>query len=124
MTNLIDDSSLNRLPRRPAIQFYVKDWMSHPGLRMCGIAARGLWLEMMCIMHECQPYGYLVLKAKGILPDVLARRVGENLGDVLTWLDELEANEVFIRDSAGVIYSPRMVRDERNRQVRAAGGAR
>lgn len=110
--------------RRPAIQFYVKDWMSHPGLRMCTLAARGLWLEMMCIMHECTPYGYLAIGGKGILPEVFARRVGESEADVLRWLTELETNAVFARDPSGIIYSPRMLRDEHNRQVRGAGGVK
>ena len=25
------------------MQFYPRDWLAHPGLRMCSLAARGLW---------------------------------------------------------------------------------
>jgi hypothetical protein len=28
---------------------------------MCSIGARGLWMEMMCIMHEGEPYGHLLV---------------------------------------------------------------
>lgn len=108
--------------RAPAIQLYFRDWMSHPGLRMCEIAARGLWTDMMCIMAEGTPYGYLAVNGKGILPAALARRVGESLPDVERWLTQLEEHEVFARDEHKVIYSPRMVRAELLRQVRGAGG--
>ena len=108
--------------RAPAIQLYFRDWMSHPGLRMCEIAARGLWADMMCIMAEGTPHGYLAINGKGILPPALARRVGESLPDVEGWLAQLEEHEVYARDDSGLIYSPRMVRAEQLRQVRAAGG--
>jgi hypothetical protein len=75
--------------RAPAIQWYYRDWMSHPGLRMCSISARGLWADMMCIMAEGTPYGYLAVNGKDILPAALARRVGESLPDVERWLAEL-----------------------------------
>lgn len=108
--------------RAPAIQWYFRDWMSHPGLRMCEISARGLFADMMCIMAEGTPYGYLVVNGKDILTPALARRVGEMLSDVERWLTELLEHEVCQRDPAGHIYSPRMVRTEQLRQVRAAGG--
>lgn len=108
--------------RAPAIQLYYRDWMSHPGLRMCSIAARGLWADMMCIMAEGTPYGHLAVNGKGILAPTLARRVGESATDVEQWMAELEGHECFARDGHGLIYSPRMVRAEQNRQVRAAGG--
>jgi hypothetical protein len=108
--------------RAPAIQFYYRDWMSHPGLRMCSIAARGLWADLMCIMAEGSPYGYLKVGGKDILPATLARRVGESTADVERWLAELLEHEVCARDDTGTIYSPRMVRAEQLRQVRGAGG--
>lgn len=110
--------------RAPAIQLYYRDWMSHPGLRMCSIAARGLFADMMCIMAEGTPYGYLKVGSKDILPPVLARRVGESLQDVERWLAELEEHDVFQRDDSGSIYSTRMVEVERVRQARAAGGVK
>jgi len=89
---------------------------------MCEIAARGLFADMMCIMAEGTPYGYLMVNGKDILTPALARRVGESLADVERWLAELLEHEVCQRDAAGHIYSPRMVRVEQLRQVRAAGG--
>jgi len=108
--------------RRPSFQFYPNDWRTDLKLRMCSIGARGLWVDMMCLMNEGEPYGHLVLERGPVEPRELAKLVGESLGQVKRWLSELEHNGVFSRTDAGVIYSRRMVRDEHNRQVRAAGG--
>lgn len=110
------------MSKRPSFQFYPNDWRTDLKLRMCSIGARGLWVDMMCLMNEGEPYGHLVLERGPVEPRELAKLVGESLGNVKRWLSELEHNGVFSRTDAGVIYSRRMVRDEHNRQVRAAGG--
>lgn len=110
------------MSKRPSFQFYPGDWRADPGLRLCSIAARGLWIEMTCIMHEGEPYGHLTVQGRPIDPAMLARLVGEGAPAVKRWLAELGANDVFSRTEEGVIFSRRMVRDEQVRELRAAGG--
>lgn len=98
--------------KRPAFQFYPADWRNDAALRMCSIAARGLWWEMICVMHSAIPYGHLVAAGKPIAPDELARIVGESKSDVTKWLAELGRREVYSVTDSGAIYSRRMVRDE------------
>lgn len=106
----------------PSIQFYPSDWLRDPGLRACSLQARGLWMDMLSFMHEGQPYGHLKLANKDILPEVLARMVGADLGVVEQCLEELEGAGVFSRTPSGTIFSRRMVRDHDIRQRRAQGG--
>jgi hypothetical protein len=108
--------------KRPAFQFYPGDWLRSTDLRTCSIGARGLWIDMICLMHEGYPYGYLKVGGKVILPDNLSRIVGATLQEVEGWLHELEVAGVFSRDQAGVIFSRRMVRDEKVRENRGKGG--
>lgn len=110
--------------KRPSFQFYPGDWMNDPALRMCSLAARGLWADMLAIMHDCVPYGHLAVNGKGILPGILARRVGASIDETEGLLAELRDHGVYSVSEEGWIYSKRMVRDERNRQVRAAGGVK
>jgi hypothetical protein len=110
------------MSKRPAFQFYPGDWRTDPGLRLCSVTARGLWIEMMCLMHEGEPYGHLTVQGRPIAADMLARLSGEALNTVKRGLAELEANEVFSLTDAGVIFSRRMVRDESIREARATGG--
>lgn len=106
---------------RPSFQFYPGDWQRDSGLRVCSLGARGLWIEMMCIMHQAEPYGYLKVNHMPILPNILARMVGATIEEVEGWLGELEAAGVFNREE-NVIFSRRMVKDENLRKIRAEGG--
>jgi hypothetical protein len=108
--------------KRPSFQFYPGDWMSNTALRLCSLGARGLWIDMICLMHEGTPYGHLVLNGKGILPKILARRIGASLKETERLLSELTDHGVFTVTEEGVIFSPRMVRDESLREMRGAFG--
>lgn len=108
--------------KRPSFQFYPGDWQRDASLRMCSVSARGLWIEMLCIMHQGSPYGHLKVNGKAISLEQLGRMVGANSQEVTSWLAELESANVFERDQDGAIFSRRMVRDEEIRQVRADGG--
>ncbi len=107
--------------KRPSFQFYPSDWLRDTALRSCSTGARGLWIDMICFMHEGNPYGHLKVGDKVILADNLCRMVGESLEVVEGWLHELHVAGVFDVDN-GVICSRRMIRDEELRQKRAEGG--
>lgn len=109
------------------LQFYPRDWTADTGLRSVSIAARGLWIEVLCIMHQSPDRGYLLNTLGGkIDAPQLARAVGEPVDTVAALLAELEAAGVFSRDDRGVIVSRRMVRDEsfraKCREVGKLGG--
>jgi hypothetical protein len=108
--------------KRPSFQFYPSDWLRDTALRSCSIGARGLWIDLICYMHEGTPYGHLKVNDKVILPANLARMVGETLEVVEGWLSELVDAGVFQHDDDGSIFSKRMVRDEELRNKRASGG--
>jgi len=107
--------------KRPSFQFYPSDWLRDTALRTCSTGARGLWMDMICFMHEGNPYGYLKVGNKVILSKDLARMVGEDLVLVEQWLDELKEAGVYDIDD-GAICSRRMIRDENLRKIRAEGG--
>ena len=108
--------------KRPSFQFYPGDWLNDAALRLCSVGARGLWIEIICLMHQGSKYGHLKVNHKVILTPNLARMVGACLEDVDGWLKELESAGVFSRDKEGCIYSRRMVKDEKLRNLRALGG--
>ena len=69
--------------KRPSFQFYPGDWLRSTDLRSCSVLARGLWIDMICLMHEGSEYGFLKVGKKVILPANLATMVGLI---VLTWI--------------------------------------
>ena len=108
--------------KRPSFQFYPGDWLHDAGLRVVSVGARGLWIEMLCLMHQGSDYGYLKVNHNPILPANLVKVTGASLEEIELWITELESAGVFSRDDEGCIYSRRMVSDEKVRTARAAGG--
>ena len=103
--------------KRPAFQFYPADWRKDPALSTCSLAARGLWIELMCVAHESDEYGTLSINGKPMTEQQIARAVGESPALINKLLAELEASGVFSRNESGSIYSRRMIKDERLRNV-------
>jgi hypothetical protein len=106
----------------PWMMFYPADHRADPAVRMCSIAARGLWVELICLMHEAEPYGHLLSKGARISTQKLAMVAGVAEIDIESLLAELENHGVFSRDDSGVIYCRRMVRDFRKRERNAENG--
>lgn len=93
---------------RPWLKFYPSEWRGDPRLRMCSIAARGLWMEMLCVMHEADPRGFLVVNGAPLNERQVANLAGVSIDEATGLLEELEAAGVFSRDDNGVIYNPDM----------------
>lgn len=106
----------------PWMKFHPQDWRADERLRMCSLSARGLWLEMMCIMHRSEKYGFLLIAGKAPTDTQLAFQVGTTPEQVSQLLAELSTAEVYSATSSGVIYSRRMVRDEKKSKINAKNG--
>jgi len=122
---------------RPSFQFYTKDWRSNSKLRRCSPAARGVWVDVLCALHDSDDYGIARYPLKELASEVGASmaHVRELVAkDVLKGSDSA-LDEAFIyvprsgrKDGdpvtlvptqAGPIwYSSRMVKDEYIRTVR------
>lgn len=108
--------------KRPAFQFYPADWRKDVELQSCSMAAQGLWINAMCVAHECEPYGHLTVNGKAMNAAQLGRQVGLSARESETLLAELIDAGVAKKSDSGTIYSKRMVDDEDLRNRRAAGG--
>lgn len=60
--------------KRPSFQFYPADWRNNAKLRRCSEAARGAWIDVLCLMHDSDEYGVL----RWPLADI-ARAAGVNI---------------------------------------------
>ena len=40
------------LGKQPAFLFYTGDWKKDPDLSKCSAATRGIWMDLLCAMHE------------------------------------------------------------------------
>jgi hypothetical protein len=97
----------------PWMKFYPQDWRADEKLRMCSLAARGLWMEMLAIMHRSERYGQLLIGGRVPTDAQLAVQAGALPDEVSALVRELEDAGVFSRTASGAIYSRRMTRDHR-----------
>jgi hypothetical protein len=103
-------------------KFFWSDWQGDPALRLCSLAAQGLWMRMLCVAASHDPIGYVAVAGRGLeIPD-LARLTGEDESEVQLLLGELERNGVFSRDRHRRIYNRRMVRDAKRAAVARENG--
>lgn len=126
--------------KRPSFQFYPGDWRSNANLRRCTHAERGIWMDLLCLMHDGEQYGVLrwplkeIAQAVGCRVSELRSLVAKG---VLKGADQGETVEPFIykprhggqegqpvtlihRQQGPVWYSSRMLTDEHIRIRRGA----
>lgn len=122
--------------KRPSFQFYPADWKNNSKLRRCSEAARGAWVDILCLLNDCDEYGVCrwplaeLARAAGV-PLKLAKELAAK--DVLKGADKGARDYAFAPRHAGkegppVVllvagdgpcwYCSRFVRDEYVRQRR------
>jgi hypothetical protein len=93
------------------MKFYPRDWRGDQALRSVSVAARGLWMECICIMHEAKPYGHLMLNGSPVEGGILARMAGISVDEASALMAELRQAGVLSVTSRGVVFSRRMTKD-------------
>jgi hypothetical protein len=114
---------MSKIHKLPAMQFYVGDWRKDPGVQALGFHERGVWFEMICLMHESEERGKLMLNGLPMPDDALARLLGLDKQNLTTTITTLLSYGVASRcEETGAIICRRMIRDENLRKVRAECG--
>lgn len=103
------------MSKLPAFQFYPGDWMKDPNLRRCSAAARGIWMDLLCLMFECADRGRLVTNSVTWTLQDAAQAISGDTKENLSLIQELLDKGVAHQDENGVIYSKRLLRDENKR---------
>lgn len=124
---------------RPSFQFYPADWRKNANLGRCSFAARGAWLDVLCVLHDSDEYGVVKWPLKELassakVPMALVRELAAK--DVLKGSDKEPIDAyvyvprsgrkngppvILLAQQAGPIwYSSRMVKDEYLRSIRGA----
>ena len=62
--------------KKPSIQFYPGDWRKDPGVQSLDYESRGVWWEMVLIMHESDDRGKLTLNDSAMPDEALSQLLG------------------------------------------------
>jgi len=108
----------------PWSKFYWADWRSDTNLRMCSLGARGLWMELLGIMHDSSEYGHLLINGKAPTDQQLAVMCGATVGELRKCRAELQGAGVPGINKDGTWFSRRMVRDLQKRIRDKENGAK
>jgi hypothetical protein len=122
--------------KRPSFQFYPADWKGNAKLRRCSEAARGVWMDVLCVLHDEDTYGVAIYpleelcRAAGaavkLVKELVARGVlkGADAGPVVHIKEIRHAGkvtEITVIDTVGPCwFSSRMVDDEHSRTAKGA----
>ncbi len=108
----------------PWSKFFWNDWENDPELRLCSLAAQGLWMRLLCLAAKSNPTGFVAVAGRPCASTDISRLSGVSEQEVESLLGELSRNGVFSRDARGRIYCRRMMRDNRKRQKLRQNGAK
>lgn len=104
----------------PYFPFFVGDWVKDT--RMLSLPTRALWMDMLCLMHDSDRRGYLSRAGKPLTPEQIAAYSGCSAAEVSHATQELLDSGVCSCTEHGVLFSRRMVRDERKRRLCSEAG--
>lgn len=109
--------------KRPSFQFYPNDWLNDPKLRMADWEVKGLWIDLLCYMHNEYHYGYLRVGEKYLDENGIKQLLNANTKRFHRVFNALITLDIIGDDDLG-FFSKRMVEDERIRQIRAEAGVK
>ena len=111
--------------QRPADLWFWDNWFASHDVKLCSLAAQGLWTNMLGIMRAAHIKGMLAVNGISLSSKELAKIVGVlNIEEIDRLIVELEYYKVFSRLDDGTIINRRMYRESAIRKMRAEAGKR
>lgn len=100
--------------KSPAFQFYVKDWLTDPQLRMATHKSKGIWIDLLAYMW-CAPSRGEITGTE----DQIVKMIGINNGDFQEFISEvktLKFADVTFCNKNVTIRNRRMYREQKERE--------
>lgn len=100
--------------KAPAFQFYVKDWLSDPQLRLASASTRGIWIDLLCYMWSAPCRG----KLNGTVHKMcqLGGCTEDEMNLFINEANFLKFADVIICNNELTVCNRRMVREEKDRE--------
>ena len=105
------------MKKQPYLPLYTGDWKKDPKLSRCAPATRGIWIDLLCDMHELDRCGELRGTTEELA--VAARTTPEQVVQALTDLQAKDAAVVESRNGMWLVRNRRMHAESRKRKLAA-----
>lgn len=101
--------------RTPWMQFFAGDWLNDPLVSQCDPATRGIWMDLLCAMHQLDQRGQI----SGTLEKLarIARCTAEEMHKAVDDLRATGAADVQICNGVVTLVNRRMHRESEQRQA-------
>jgi hypothetical protein len=100
--------------KAPAFQFYVKDWLTDPQLKMASHSTKGIWIDLICFMWQSPIKGEVVGAENQITRMIGA--INDDMDLFYKEAEELKFADVTKRNKKVTIRNRRMFREQKVRE--------
>lgn len=90
-------------------KFDYEQWLTDSKHRALSINARGLWIQILCMLWESERVGYLMKDGVSIQVEDLAKATNSTEIEVERCIFELEAHRFLSETEDGTFYSPEVL---------------
>tara|TARA_B100000683_G_C12437170_1_gene534401 strand:+ start:414 stop:1262 length:849 start_codon:yes stop_codon:yes gene_type:complete len=97
--------------KKPWFKWWADKWLSDEELRACSPGSRGIWADMLSLMHKSDRCGYLLVGGKAPSHEQIARMTGCSSDELSRHLTELKDTGVVSVTEDGILYSKLMVKE-------------
>lgn len=98
------------------MQWYPGDWRKDPGVQALSYEERGVWFELLMLMHDCEQRGKLILNGKPIENHRIGLMLRLTEGEISHHISQLISLGVAsLCEETGALMCRRMVRDDEKR---------
>jgi hypothetical protein len=97
------------MAKYPYMQFYTGDWLKDPSLSMCCASTRGIWIDLLCALHESGRSG--IIQGTPEQLSRLCRSTIPEFDQALAELKSTNAADVTERHGVVTVINRRMKKD-------------
>lgn len=111
-----------RKSKKESFAFYPQDWMSDSRLRLCSAGARGLWIDIMCLMYLSSERGYLLIDDTVLDEKMLQKTLGYDAQEFDVFFTELIKYKIIKKDEKNRYFCKTMVNAQQLSEKRSTSG--
>ena len=106
------------MTKRPAMLFYVGDWIKDPCVAQCSPATRGIYLDLLCAMHEADESGSISGTVEGLAR--IGRCNAEEMREAIRELESTDTAEITWGQGRGPELGPLPIVTTSDQKVKIA----
>jgi len=111
-----------RKSKKESFAFYPEDWMSDSRLRLCSAGAKGLWIDILCLMYLSSERGYLVIEDTILDEQMLQKTLGYDAKEFDNYFTELKRYNIIKKDDKNRYFCKTMVNAQQLSEKRSISG--